>query len=228
MILRRAVEQVGLGCSAMAWLENNGGDKKRAHSETSGGRDMQGKVCSMLHNLDARMRAQEGKVATYFLPDSDPAIVLPMIAANKAYDDKKPERGKPHEFGPRRTTLAGGCLLAISKVDLKALGAVEQQYMVWFDQIATQTGTPSVAAQLGLLKELLKTLDTAQKLEPEIAVCQFFKTKKASKYIFAIEFQPYSPFRHTYDLIRLVLSAAGGVAADGSPPRGPQIRDIPR
>ena len=196
---------------------------KRGDREDDNG----GSQNKMLHNLDTRLRSMEGRTATYFLTPTSP-FVSALQTANEAYDSKKPAKGQPHEFGPRRTTLAGAFLVCLSQVDLTACSSSEQELVKFFNQVAAATGQPTVEKQKELLANLVAHYTTPKLLEPEISVCQFFKTRKQDKFIFAIEFQPHSPLRHCYELVRVGLISSGATLADGSPPRGPLIREIPR
>ena len=187
----------------------------------------EGTAGKMLHNLDMRLRNIEGKVPTYFLTGEN-IFSKALLNANKIYDDQKPARGQPHQLGPRRTTLAGSFLLTLSTANLKEAQAKERELIKFFDTIAQAVGNPTIEAQQTLLASLVAHYTTPKLLEPEIASCQFFKTKRAEKFIFMLEFQPHSPLRHCYEFVRVGLSTAGATLADGPPPRGPIIRDISR
>ena len=207
------------------WVNGEGGGTRRKTSEKSERSD--GSACKMLHNLDSRMRALEGKTPTYFLPAGN-VFVEKLIEGNKYYDDKKPPKGQAHSLGPRRTTLAGMFLCQLAKADIGSSKPSEQDMIKFFDTVAQATGNPTIAKQHELLQSLVAHYSTPKLLEPEIAQCLFFKTKKQEQYIFSIEFQPHSPLKHCYELVRIGLSAAGATMADGPPPRGPTIREIPK
>jgi len=209
------------------WLNSSDEQRPGKRSRGEGKGDEAGSVNKVLHNLDARVRNQEGKTATYFVSDQSP-LAQALVKANEHYDAKKPAKGQPHELGPRRTTLAGAFLLALSQADLGAIGQEEKNMIGFFDTVAEKVGGPKIQDQQQLVISLVATYNTPKLLEPEIQTCMFFKTKKTNKYVFAIEFQPHSPLRHCYEFVRIGLMGAGATLADGSPPRGPLIRDIPR
>lgn len=203
-----------------------GGKRHRGDDGEAG--DKEGSICRLLHQFDARIRAQEGLAATYFLAEGDQVIVPAMVEGNTYYENNKPEKGQPHMFGPRRTTLAAAFLRKLIQIDLTKSGQKETELIQFFDQIAGITKNPTVVQQLELLKVLVAKFNTPKLLEGEISLCQFFKTKKSPKYVFSIVFQQGSPFQHTYDLVRVGLMGAGATLADGPPPPGPGIRAIPK
>ena len=204
--------------------------KKHKGRESKGGESA---VNKMLWNLDFRTRTLEGKVPSYFLAESDVIVVPALLAAAKVYDDLS-QKGVAHPMGPKRTTLAAGFLNRIATADLTQVEGEALKYVQEQDKIAELTRTIKVAEQQALLQHLLKSYVTAKHMEPEIAHCQFFKCKKPSKgdtsarYFFSIELQGHSPLVHCYPFIRVAMIGAGAVYADGPPPLGPQIRDIPR
>ena len=108
---------------------------------------------------------------------------MKLIEANTYYDSKKPAKGQANELGPRRTTLAGGFLLELSRANLATCTASQQQMVGFFDTVAVTVGNPTIEKQHALLVSLVAHYNTPKMLEPEIAACLFFKTKKADKYI---------------------------------------------
>ena len=190
-------------------------------------------VNKMLWSLDTRLRHVEGKIPSFFLSATDQVIVPALLGANEAYD-KLNVKGAAHPHGARRTSLAAGFFLRLAEIDLTQMTGEPAQYMTHCDQIAALTKTITIAEQKALLVHLLKSFDAAQKMEPEIAACMFFKCKKQSKdtkedrFFFALELQPSSYLVHCHPLIRLFLLGANAKLADGPPPQGPLIREIPR
>ena len=118
--------------------------------------------------------------------------------------------------------------MILSQADLTASGPSEQALIAFYDKIAEQAGQPKVEVQKQMLVDMMAHFNTPQLLEPEIASCMYFKTKKSEKYIFSIEFQPHSPLRHCYEFVRVGLLGSGATLTDGPPPRGPLIRGIPK
>jgi hypothetical protein len=204
--------------------------KRKAGAVEGGGESA---VNKMLWSLDNRLRHIEGKIPSFFLAASDNVVVPAMIAANKAYDELA-VKGAAHPHGARRTSLAAGFLNRVSEADVTKVDGEAATFATHCDQIAQMTKTLSLAEQQTLLIHLLKSFDTAQKMESEVAACMFFKCKKQSKdtkedrYFFALELQPSSYLVHCHPLIRLVLMGAKAKLADGPPPQGPLIRNIPR
>ena len=174
------------------------GDTSRQPKRQRGGEDGEGGWAGnkMLHSLDARMRTQEGMLATYFLAEGDMVLVPAMVEGNKYYDDARPDKGQPHVYGPRRTSLGKAFLNKLSTIDITKSEGKEAEAIQFFDSIAAATNGPTVGQQLGLLKTLNAKLNTPQLLEGEICACMFFKTKKSPRYIFSIQFQPGSPYKH--------------------------------
>ena len=125
----------------------------------------------MLHNLDTRLRAQEGKVSTYFFEQNNP-FAVELEKANTFYDSKKPAKGQPHELGPRRTTLAGAFLLALSKCDL-TLPSMKPA-IDFFNKIATTLQNPTIEQQKAILVELMAAYSSPKNMEMEISQCLFF------------------------------------------------------
>ena len=181
----------------------------------------------MLHNLDTRVRAQEGQLSAFFLAEGETVLLPALLAANKHYEDLKPSKGQPHQLGPRRTTLAGAVMLALAKADLSKCSKTELELIEFYNAIAEKAHTPAIHEQQEIMKVLVAKYTTAQMMEPEVRNCQFFKTKQSPRYLFAIEFQPHSPLRHCYEFIRVGLLCANAIPTDGSPPKGPLIREIP-
>ena len=187
----------------------------------------------MLWNLDFRTRTLEGKVPSYFLAESDTVIVPALQAAAKVYDDQA-QKGVAHPLGPKRTTLAAGFLNRIVTADLAQVQGDALKHMQDQDKICELTKTIKIAEQQTLMQHLLQSYTTAKHMEQEIAHCQFFKCKKPTKgettarYFFSIEIQSHSPLVRCYPYIRLALMGAGAIYADGPPPLGPLIRDIPK
>ena len=118
--------------------------------------------------------------------------------------------------------------MALTQADLSILDEDGKKMVAFFDTIAVKVGNPKVEQQKQLMAQLVTQYSSPKLLEPEIQTCLFFKTKKAGKFVFAIEFQPHSPLRYCYEFVRIGLHGSGATMADGSPPRGPLFRDIPR
>ena len=186
----------------------------------------------LLWSLDNRVRQLEGQIPSYFLSEGDTLLLPALENANKGWEGKL-KKGEKHPDGPRRTTLAAGVLNALAKADLSQASVESKEEIKFYDELAAMTKTPTVAEQQEILKKLLASYTSAQKLEPEVTVCSFFTTKKPDasgkkRYFFALEFSPLSPLRHTVEYVRICLKAAGAVQNDGPPPMGPLIREIPR
>ena len=189
-------------------------------------------IHKMLWSLDSRIRTQEGKVPSFFLLGTDPVLVPALIQGNATYDSLH-TKGVAHPLGPRRTTLAAAFLRRIAEADLSQTSEASARFLKEADQIAAFTKTITILEQQKLLIHLLTTYTSANLLETEIAACLFFKCKKPNKeknerYFFSIEIQPSSPMIHIYPFIRLAMIGAAAIPADGPPPLGPLIRDIPR
>ena len=212
-----------------AGLAVGGWARKQKTGDGGGTGETDKAVHKMLWSLDTRLRIQEGRLPCYFLAEKDEVLVPAMIEGNRIYDDSKPDKGKPHSMGPRRTTLAAAFLNRIASADLTQAGLTGSDLLVtFFNRTAALTKTITVEEQQVLLKHLLESYTTPQMLETEVRACMFFKTKKNPKYLFSIEFNDHSPLKHCYDYIRICLKGAGAEPTDGSPPMGPLIRDIPR
>ena len=190
-------------------------------------------IHKVLWSLDTRLRHLEGKLPSYFLSASDQVVVPAMIGANKIYDGQH-VKGAAHPLGPRRTTLAAGFLKRVAEIDLAKVEGELAVFAKNCDEISVLTKTITIAEQKALLIKLLASYTTPQLLEQEIAACLFFKCKKQDKdskedrYFFAIEVQQQSFLVHIFPLMRLMLKGAKATLADGPPPSGPLIRDIPR
>ena len=193
----------------------------------------EGAIHKILWSLDTRLRHLEGKLPSYFLCATDPVVVPAMQAANKIYDDKH-VKGAAHPLGPRRTTLAAGFFQRVAECDLTKVEGEALAFSKECDVIAGMAKTITIAEQKALLLKLLAGYTSPQHLETEIAACLFFKCKnkgkesKEDRFFFAIEVQQQSFLVHVFPLIRLVLKGAKATLADGPPPPGPLIRDIPR
>ena len=216
--------------SAAATERSQGGPQQKRH-KSMGSDEAVNKV---LWQLDSRVRTLEGKAPSWFLAADDPVVVPAMINANKTYDDRH-TKGVAHPMGPRRTTLAAGFLSRIAMADLKLPDqkAEVTHFINQTNTLAAMSKTMTIEEQQVFLKHLLSSYTTPQLMEPEIASLLFFKCKKQDaekkdRYFFQIELQPSSPLIHCYPFIRLAMIGANAIPADGPPPAGPLIRDIPR
>ena len=105
----------GEAAAGAALKRPRGSDKEEKWSTTG---SSMSRTYRMLHNLDTRVRAQEGQLSAFFLAEGETVLLPALLAANKHYEDLKPSKGQPHQLGPRRTTLAGAVMLALAKADL--------------------------------------------------------------------------------------------------------------
>jgi len=119
-------------------------------------------------------------MSSFLLVASDAVIVPAVVAANKVYDDVA-VKGAVHPHGARRTSLAAGFRNRVSEVDLSKADGEAATCATHCGQIAQVTKTITLAEQKVLLVHVLKSFDTAQKVEPDIAAFLFFKCKKQSK-----------------------------------------------
>ena len=150
-----------------------------------------------------------------------------MQKANTHYNERSTGKGKAHPDGHRKTTLAGALLVAVGEANLMGAGPEAVLMMQKYDQMTRITGgRRTLAEQQAALKLLPGFLDTPEKLESAITICDWRETKKADKFILKIAIAPAHPLHELMDVIHTTLMILSTSRKDGTPPREPLVRQI--
>ena len=117
--------------------------------------------------------------------------------------------------------------MAVASADLGS--AVAKPQVEAYDQMLQITGgRMTLADQQRALQQLLKLLNTPQKMEPAIQECSWYKVKKGDRYLLKLGLAPSHPLHELVDVIYVVLGCLAASRSDGPPPKGPQARQIGR
>lgn len=197
----------------------------RGGGASGGGSNGNGGVGKKMgENLDYRQRQTEALVfTTYKVPAATAEKVTPfreMLNAKGMWEEKN-VKGKEHPWGGQRQILASALMKCFGSTGIDDLLKTREGIIRTEDEYAKQLGSPTIEAQLNVMKTWVKGNPNADQICAWLQHLQITSTKKADSYLVKFSIRKNHVFSSVEPLFHHIIQAGGGIELDGPAPRGP-------